>query len=405
LTTYLTGAQHTLAINQLQRKIEIPPEIYYLEEDVTPLVILSWGGRGADGLPIKRDRVGNPEFKVLEKEPHENWTAINNGAGYTAGDVTFTVDSASMLVAGILLQVVTSGEILHVSVVNGATQITVDRSIGVTVAGVLADNTPLEIIGNVNAENSGVPPYKRVKVRDRGNYCQIFKEPVGLSGTLKRSDSVGPDFMSDLHKEAWLEWRKRIERAFLWGEPFEDTTVIDANGYPARGTGGVYYWIATVTGNVTSVATTLTKAIWRTFSRNLFKRGGKRKVVLCSPLVIEALDAWKEGKLQMRPSDEVYGIRVAEWETGQGTMLIARDAELEDSPYGTGGHGGMAIGLEPKNLSYKHLGKDGAEHLQENVQERGVDGEIDQIFGEIGLGIKLPETGHILENIEEYSES
>lgn len=402
LTTYLTGAQHTEAINADQRKTEISNKIYYLEEDLTPLVILTWG-KGRNGLPINKRATGNPEFKILEKTPHQQWTAINDASNYTAGDVTFTVDAAGHLVAGMLLRDVISGEIMYLSSVDTSTQITVARSIGETAAGAINDNTPLLVIGNVNAENAGMPAYKRVKVRTSDNYTQIFREPIGLSDTLAQSDCHGGSVRTDLRKEAWIEWRKRVERAFLFGEPFEDTSVVDADGNPARGTGGVYYWTSQA-GNVTSVSTTLTKTVWRTYSRNLFKYGSRRKVVLCSPLVIEALDAWKEGKLEMKPSDEVYGLRVAEWETGQGTMLIMRDAELDDADYGTGGHGGMAIGLDPKNLEYRYM-KNRDAHLRTNIQARDVDGHVDEILGECGLGYKLPETGWILEDIDEYSET
>jgi hypothetical protein len=400
LTTYISGAQHTLAINQNQRKLAIHPKIYYLQEDLTPLVILTWG-KGKNGLPVKKKVVGNPKFTVLSKQPHEAWTAINAGGGYTASIVTFAVDAASHITPGMLLQDAISAEIMHVKTRNSSTQITVDRSIGPTAAGTIADNTPLMIVGNVNAENASYPEILMVKVREADNYCEIFRKPCGSSGTLENSDLIGSKSRPDLRKETWLEHRKGIERAFLFGEPFEDTSVVDSSGNPARGTGGVYYWINSA-GNVTSVATTLTKTIWRTFSRNLFKYGKKRKVVLCSPLVIDALDFWKDGKLQMTPSEEFYNIRVAEWITGHGTMVIMKDEELDDSPYGSGGHGDLAIGLDPDNLSFCHLAnRDSA--LLTNRQNPGVDGWVDETLAEAGLGYVNPETGHILEGITEYS--
>lgn len=403
MVTYITGAQHTGSVNALQRKLEIHEKIYYLQEDLSPLVILTWG-KGKNGLPTKKHKVGNPEFKVMSKEPHEAWTAINYSTGYTATATTFVVDAAAHITVGMLLQDSVSGEIMYVNTVTSATQIEVDRSIGTTAAGSIADNVPLLIIGGVNAENATTPTYKRVKVRDQTNYCQIMREPIGSSDTLANSNLIGGQSRTDLRKEAWLEWRKRVERAFLFGEPFEDTSVVDANGYPTRGTGGVYYWLNNAS-HVTSVATTLTKAVWKTFSRNLFKYNGvmgRKKVVLCSPLVCEALNTWKDSKLEFKPSDLYYNISIAQWTDSNGTMIIIRDEELDDSTYGSGGHGGMAIGLSPENLEYCYL-KNRDAKLLTNRQNPGVDGWVDEILAECGLGFINPETGWALKGITEYA--
>lgn len=401
--TYVAGAQHTENINALQRKLEIHPEIYYLEDEKTPLLHLTWGKQGKDGLPLRREAVGNPEYKVLEKLPHERFTAINYSTGYTAGATTVVCDTVANIVVGMLLKAVLTGEIVYVSAKDGtAKTLTLVRGMGTTSAGTLADNCPLLVLGTANAENATRPNINRVKVSDRTNYTQIMREPIGSSDTLQNSDMVGPKSRTDLRREAWLAWKIRCETCFLHGEPFEDTTIEDEDGNPIRGTGGLIYWVDTVAGNVTTVATTLTKTIWTTFCRNLFTYGSSTKVVLCAPLIIEALDYWKDSKLEMKPDNRVYDLRVAEWATGNGTVLIMRDALLEDSPYGSGGYGGIAIGFEPDQCKYVYL-KNRDVKLRTNIQDPSKDGWEDEVIGEVGLAIHNPEKCWMLEGVEEYS--
>jgi hypothetical protein len=398
--TYLSGAQHTENILQDERKFDIDPEIYYLREDLTPLVVLTWG-KGKDGLPIKKESVSDPEFKVFEKEPHGAWTAINYSTGYTAGATTLLCDTVSHIPIGAVLKAV-GGEQLYVTARDtGANTITVKRGAGTTSAGTLGDNLPLYYIGNANAERATPPMTLKVQTRARTNYTQIFRETIDYSRTLQKTRLHTGNKVEDLRKEAWIHWREQVERMFIWGEPKEDVTY-DADGYPTRFTGGLYYWINS-TGNVTNISTTLTKALWMTFARNLFTYGSRRKVVLCAPIIIDALSYWKDNNLQFRPSDEVYGLRVAEWESGHGTMLIVRDQMLENSPYGSGaGYGGVAIGFDPEMVNYKYLQGSDASLLLDRVKT-GIDGQVDEILGECGLGVTNPETGWLLTGVSAYS--
>ncbi len=71
----------TNAVNQEQRKVDIPDEIFYLEQDDTPLIYLARGaGKNMPkGHVIKQRPSINPEFKVLTKNPHGSWNAMGTG--------------------------------------------------------------------------------------------------------------------------------------------------------------------------------------------------------------------------------------------------------------------------------------------------------------------------------------
>ena len=66
MVTYLTGRQNTGTVLSYERKVDIPPEIFWLSTDLAPLLHISMGG-GANGkLPVKKREAINPEFAVLE---------------------------------------------------------------------------------------------------------------------------------------------------------------------------------------------------------------------------------------------------------------------------------------------------------------------------------------------------
>lgn len=401
MTTYIPGAQHTGNILQAERVTDIPNEIFWLQKDISPLLHIS-AGKGPQGLPAKKKLAINPEFKVLEKEPHAAWTAINAGAGYTAGDTTLTCDDVTHLNVWDVCRVVGGEVVMITAKSNGDSTITVTRAFGATAAGAIADNTPLYKIGTANEEFGSKPNVLMVQNRPRTNYLQIFKKVIGLSRTAQNSEMYGGKKLPELRQEGMIEIKKDIERSFLLSEPYENLTG-GPGGKPIRATGGAYYWTTTGGGYTETATTTYTKTMWTSFVRNCFLKGSDTKIALCSPLIIDMLSYWKDNNLRFEPSDEFYDIRVAEWITGHGRLIIMRDLMLENSPAGSGaGYGGMAMVVDPENLDYRYLGNSDLK-LYENAVIDGADGRYDIIMGEIGLGYRLPETMAVLEAVSSYA--
>jgi hypothetical protein len=401
MTTYLSGVQTTGNILQAERVVDIPREIEWVEPDNAPLVKLTKGG-GKDGrLPIKKKVAINPEFKVLEKEPHGAFTAV--GATFTAAATTITLDDSSFIKAGDILQVV-GGELLQCLTNTLTTNtITATRSVGPTAAAEIANNCPIYRIGNAKEENSAISDIVMVQNRSRTNYLQILDKVYGLSRTAENSEMYGGPKGFELNKEAWLEHEKDINRTFYWSEPYESLTG-GVNGYPLRLTGGLAYWIESGGGNVTTATTTFTKAMFLTFCRTGFNVGNDTKVLLAAPLIIEMIEYWKDGKLEMRPSDRAYDLKVFTWETGNGTVLIVRDRDLKNSPAGdtTLGHGGCAFLVDPPYLSYRYLNNSDSK-LYENAVRDGHDGKKNIIRSEVGLELRIPEAHSMLESVATYA--
>ncbi|MEW6014165.1 MAG: DUF5309 family protein [Candidatus Zixiibacteriota bacterium] len=411
MPSYITGRQSTGTVLQAERKIDTPPEVFWLQKDLTPLVHISGGGglevgSKSDGkLPAKKKVCVNPEFKVLEKEPRGRWTAVNYSTGYTAGATTIICDSVAHIQVGDIVKNVVKEEVVYVTARDtGANTITVVRGFGATAAAAWADNEPLLRLATQSEENQAPPTIHKVQNRLRTNYCGIFRDTLGLSRTAQNSEYYGGKKKEELRQESLIELKKNIEYAFLWSEPYEDLTG-PVNGAPIRTTGGLWYWGINGGGNVTTATTTFTKSGWLSFVRSCFQYGDAMvRVALCSPLVIEMLDYWKDGKLQMKPSEYLYGIKVAEWETGNGTLLIVRDTILQNSPYGTttAGYGGVAIVFDPDLVQYRYL-QNSDVALYENVVRDGTDGFTDEHIAEVGLGVINPENISILKGVTTYA--
>lgn len=403
MTTYISGRQDTNLILAAEREYDVEPELAWLEPNNAPLVKLLRGGNPATpGRPIRKEETTDSRFRVFEKVPHGVWTAVNYTTGYTAGATTLVLDDVTHINVGWNLKVV-GGEILHVTAKsNGDNSVTVARGAGATTAATtIADNTPIYAIGNAQMENSDAPTELLVQNRSRDNFTQIFRRTIGASRTLMKTKLRTGNKMAEMKREDFLEFEKEMERAFIMGEPKEDLSTYP---HPWRMTGGADYWIRNGGGSVTTATTTFTKQMWMTWTRTLFRYGSDTKIVLCAPLIIEMLDYWKDSKLNMRPSEMYYNIRVAEWESGQGLLILVKDRELQYSPAGdtTKGYGGSAYALDIKNIKYRYL-TDSDMKYRENIIIGGKDGQTDEYLAEVGLEVQLPETHSILENVQSYA--
>lgn len=386
---YLYDSQVTAVINQDERRLEIHPEMIYVGANLAPLLHIAMG-KSEQGLPAKKLTKTNPEFKIISKQPHAEFTLINKAANYSAAAVALTVDDASFMNPGDILQVI-GGEQLRITIRNNATNITVVRAQGTTAALTLLDNVPLYRIGRAAEEFSPRPISIGFLAVTATNYLQIIPRTYGVSNTLLNSDMVYGKKLPDLRKEQLLEWKKDVERTFIFGEPHYNATG-GPNGKPIRKTGGLYYWINSV-GNV-QTGTTFTKAVWESYVQNLFTYQDQEwKVVLGSPMMITAINSWQWANLRFRPSDKLGGVWAAQIDTGHGTVFLIRDAILKNPAVGAG-YGGVLLGFEPDMIQYAYL-QNRDWHIEKDQQTAGDDGYIEKIIAEIGLHVERPENGRI----------
>src|SRR3990167_5581047 len=283
--TVVTGTRDTSTLGTETRRVrDVSPLLYQLEPDQGPLTVLLSKLRMKEAVDPKiewfEDQL-NPRFDVL-------------AADLTSAATTMTVTNYKYFRAGDIVMI-NNSEKVTVTATPSTTAVTITRAYGTSAAQAASASQQLLILSNANQENASVRSIITTQKSPVFNYCQIFRTPIGLTGTeMKTKTFAGNDKETERNK-ALIEHRKDIEYAFLFGEKKEDTT----GAHPQRTTQGVVNFIAT---NVKNVAT-LTEAEFEDFLRPCFRFGSREKVLLCSPKLIQTINGFSRGRLQTK-SDE-----------------------------------------------------------------------------------------------------
>ena len=136
-------------------------KIYDYDPNATPfLTILS---KRAPGMVA-----GNPKYQHLEDQPLPSWSATVGSHNATVTTVTTTTNQAIYFRPGDLVVVPSAagftfpGEVMKVVTSDNVSTLTVVRNYdGDQInGGVITALSPIQIIGNVNAENAGIRTVK-----------------------------------------------------------------------------------------------------------------------------------------------------------------------------------------------------------------------------------------------------
>lgn len=323
--------------------------------------------------------------------------AINNVAGYDAAALTFIVDHEEYFRAGQIFVVPRTGETMRVDSVNaGASTITVAaRSWGGTAAAPLVDNDPILILGSAEQESGTVPTIKSVDLVNDYNYTQIFKTAYGASGTARAvaaaGGTYGGDWFLNQRRNKAIEHQRAIELQMLFGEREENT----GGSEPIRTMGGLRQFI---TENVVAVGGNLTEPVLKSWMRQLFTegRGSEQRILLCAPLIAEAISFWAQDKVRVVVDTEKYGMSIKTYFTDFGTLVV-RPHWL----FSTGVYSGYAYAFDPSYIKLRPLpGRD--TQVQYEVQAKGTDQLVDQYLTEISLEVAVPEVHGALTGVTGY---
>ena len=144
---------------------------------------------------------------------------IDNGAGYLAGATTLTVVSSATVIAGDLLRIQSTGEIMRVTSVASATSIVVTRGVGQVAANAIADGAMAYCTGNSFEQASSKPTSRMMSPARVINYTQIHRNGWSISRTLSAiANIVGTDNMSDSKLDAAHFHGSSIENTILFGQ-------------------------------------------------------------------------------------------------------------------------------------------------------------------------------------------
>ncbi|KKL19948.1 hypothetical protein LCGC14_2460340 [marine sediment metagenome] len=126
-----------------------------------------------------------------------------------------------------------------------------------TTTGLASCNTII-IIGNINAEGAAMPDSIAYDPNRLYNYTQIFRTPLEITRTARKTKLRTGDAYKEAKREALQLHSIEMEKAFLWGIRTENT---GDNSKPERTTWGLIDFIRTantsgLTEGVTSDFTT-----------------------------------------------------------------------------------------------------------------------------------------------------
>jgi hypothetical protein len=269
----------------------------------------------------------------------------------------------------------------------------------------LADCDIFNIIGNINPEGGEMPEAIAMDPTKVYNYTQIFRTPLSITRTARKTKLRTGDQYQEAKAEALEMHSIEMELAFLWGIKTEKT---GDNGKPERTTQGIINFIRQYApANVddfTLNATYHGKA-WtdsgggQTWLKNalevLFRYGAEEKMAFVGSGALLGIDALAEefGTIQLVPGAKAYGMQIREWITPFGSIylkthpLFSFDATTRN----------MMLLLEPKELTYRYI--DDTQFKPYTDSAGHVDGTEEEFLTEAGLEFGLAQKCGLLNGV------
>ena len=367
MPTLVTSDRGTGTLNTESRRVrDVTPSLIQLEPDAGPLTtILS---------KLKKKPTVDPKIEWFEDELLPRFDELNSSL--SAAATTMEVKNFSYFRAGDIVRV-NKGELIRVTTTPTSSTVTITRAEGTTAAAAAAANDQLHILSNSNAEGAARRELLSTQRSPQFNYCQIIRDPFGWTNTaLETTTFAGQDEAEEQAKQL-IEHKKHIEYMLLLGERGENTS----GTQPRRISRGIIPWVAT---NI-KVAASLTEPEFEDFLRVCFRYGSSEKLLLCSPKVIQVINAFARGKLETRSDDSTYGITLTTYHNaGRRVMLAEHKLMTNSSLSDFSGVAGQAICVDIGDFMLRHM-RGRITTLKQNIQANDIDGRIDEYLSEVGL--------------------
>lgn len=326
-------------------------------------------------------------------------------AAVAIGAVSASVSSgAKDTVSGTIIMHESTGELAKVtSDPTSDTSIDIQKGFGAVADSAWANGDAIVVIGNVNSEGAKPPTAKAYAPTKLTNYTEIFRMPLYLTRTARRTrlrwDNTGP--YREAKREALSLHSIEMEKPFIFGNPIETT---GANGQPERMTGGVLNFLTTNKGTTAGGSTgtdtafnvngTLDEDSLDSLAEKFFRFGSTEKLTLCGSTFLKAITTLgkRNGAIQMVPRDTTYGMKITEYITAFGSLMMKMHPLFNQHPVWRQN----ALILDTKNLKYRHL--DDTMFIK-NRQDNGEDASKDEFLTEAGLEVHLEETHAYIEGV------
>ena len=276
----------------------------------------------------------------------------------------------------------------------------------------LSDCDKVMVIGSMNSEGAAMPSGVSYDPDKLYNYTQIFRTPLSITRTARKTKLRTGDAYKEMKREALELHGIEMEKAFLFGIPYEGT---GDNGKPERTTEGLVTCVRTNnSGNVSDFQLNATyhgknwlddgggEDFLYNYFEQAFRYGRQEKLAVCGTGALLGLNklASASGHFTMTPQTKAYGISVTEMVTPFGIInfkthpLFNIEATLRNS----------LVLFEPENCVYRYIddttfyGENGKTTSEGNNGGR-IDGTQEEFLTECGLEYHHPYTAAFLSGV------
>jgi Family of unknown function (DUF5309) len=350
---------------------------------------------------LEAEQTSDPEFNWWERPLpiREAYTA-----GGTAVVTTLAVSSASggigdpgkIFRKGYILQVVGTGgtgeKLLVTADQTVGTSVAVQRQFGETVAAIIPANAILRVVGNANEEGAPTGTPVAVDPVKQFNYTQIFRTPLHITRTAKKTRLRTEDAIVQAQIEALENQAQDMEYSFLFGERLETTGTL---GQPMRTTRGIVPWIkALAPGNATTAGATTSEDQLLAALEPMYRFGSAEKLWLVGSRAMMVLTkiAKNGSQLNLEAGDDVYGIRVRQFVTAFGDGYIRQHPLF--NLYSD--WRGLILVIDLPHVSYRYV--DDLQYL-EHRQAPGDDALKNEWLAECGLELHHAVAHGVIEGV------
>lgn len=269
----------------------------------------------------------------------------------------------------------------------------------------LSNADTILIIGNINAEGAPMPDAIAYDPTKFFNYTQIFRNPLDITRTARRTHLRTGDAYKEAKREALEQHSIEMEKAFFFGVRSENT---GTNGKPERTTMGLVNFIKIgAPANVKdfTLDTAFSGKTWLQSGEEwfdgmlelIFRFGGTEKMIFAGSGAILGINRLvkSSGQMNISPTTTSYGLKVLHWMTPFGDVflkthpLFSYDATMRNT---------MII-VEPRYLRYRYI--DDTMFIEDDGKHGQLrkDGTTEEYLTECGLELHHPTTMGMLSGI------